>query len=181
MSIFSQRRSRQICKILWGATRPVGALSAQPRRTPPPRRAPCRHEPPVIFSGFGLDMLCKLSEMPCMKNVYRDRRRRSTVQQPRTNSASRPVDKPWINWLATADFVPTIGLHRILLVRTSGGTFRRYVLDASGGTRSLFPGRTVLSASSSDRTRPVAPPCTPLRSARGMFEFWIRQLTLNVV
>ena len=40
----------------------------------------------------------------------------------------------------------------------------------------LFPGRTVLSASSPDRPRPFALPCAPLRPAHGMFEFWTRQV-----
>ena len=42
---------------------------------------------------------------------------------------------PVINRLSTADFVPAFGLHRILLVRASGETFKRFVFDALGGTR----------------------------------------------
>ena len=105
--------------------------------------------------------------------------RRSTGQQPGTESASRPSHKPLTNRPSTADFVPAFGLHRISLVRASGRTFRQYVLDDLEGTREacgLFPGRTVLSASRPDRPRPVAPPCAPSRPACGMFGFWNRQV-----
>ena len=40
----------------------------------------------------------------------------------------------------------------------------------------LSPGRTVLSASNPARPRPAALPCAPTRPARGMFEFWVRQI-----
>ena len=53
----------------------------------------------------------------------------------RKKSASRPVDKPRMNRLSTADFVPAFGLYRISLVRASGGTFKRPVFDALGGPR----------------------------------------------
>ena len=41
-----------------------------------------------------------------MKRVTETKRRRSTVRQPGTKSASRPGDKPLINRWSTADFVP---------------------------------------------------------------------------
>ena len=63
-------------------------------------------------------------DMPCMKRVYKDKRRRSTGRRPGTKSASRP-----------ADFHPRFGLHKILVVSASGETFRRLVFDALGGTR----------------------------------------------
>ena len=48
-----------------------------------------------------------LPPMPCMKRVYRYRnRRRSTVQQPRTESTSRPAVKSQLNCGSTAGFVP---------------------------------------------------------------------------
>ena len=37
--------------------------------------------------------------------------------------------------MSTVDFVLAFGLHRISLVRSSAEMFRRYVLDALGGTR----------------------------------------------
>ena len=40
----------------------------------------------------------------------------------------------------------------------------------------VFPGRTVLLASSPARPRPAAPPGALTRLARGMSRFWIRQL-----
>ena len=41
--------------------------------------------------------------MPCMKMIYRDKkRRRSTGQQPGTKSAHGPADKPLINRSSTA-------------------------------------------------------------------------------
>ena len=106
------------------------------------------------------------------------KKRRSTSQQPGKQSASRPSDKPLTNRLSTGDFVPAFGLHWISLVRASGETFKQYVLDAldlGGSEGGLFPGRTVLSASSSDRPSPVAPLCAPSRHARGMFRFWTRR------
>ena len=42
---------------------------------------------------------------------------------------------PLINRLSSGDFVPTLGLHRISLVRASGEAFRRLVFDALEGTR----------------------------------------------
>ena len=48
-----------------------------------------------------------------------------------------------------------------------------------GCERRLFPGRTVLSASSPDRPCPAALPCAPTRPTRGMFGFWIRQVVLH--
>ena len=65
--------------------------------------------------------------------------RRSTGQQPRTKSASRPVDKPQMNRLSTADFVPAFGLHKISLVCASGKTLRGRVFDALEGTRDPCP------------------------------------------
>ena len=81
--------------------------------------------------------------------------------------------------MSTGDVVPAFGLHKISLVRASEDMFRQYVLDAldlGGYEGGLFPGRTVLSASSYDRPSPVAPLCAPSRHARGMFGFWIRQV-----
>ena len=47
------------------------------------------------------------------KSLQRQKRRRSTSGHPGSKSASRPADKPRINRLSTADFVPAFGLHRI--------------------------------------------------------------------
>ena len=59
-----------------------------------------------------------------MKRVYRDKRRRSTGQQPERKSASRPADKPRMNHWSTAGFVPPsiyIGFRLfVLLGRRSG-------------------------------------------------------------
>ena len=65
-------------------------------------------------------------------------------------------------------FCSFIGLHRISLVRASGGTFRRRVFDVLGSNCSVgVPARP----------RPAAPPCAPTRPARGMSGFWTRQVT----
>ena len=40
-----------------GPPDPSASRSARLRRVPPPRRAPRRHEPPVVCSSFGLDSL----------------------------------------------------------------------------------------------------------------------------
>ena len=40
----------------------------------------------------------------------------------------------------------------------------------------VSPGPTFLSASSPAQLHPAAPPCAPTRPARGMSEFWIRQV-----
>ena len=60
------------------------------------------------------------------KGLQRQKRRRSTGQQPRTKSAPRPADKPRFN----RSFRSFIGLHRISLVCSSGETFRRRLFDA---------------------------------------------------
>ena len=70
-----------------------------------------------------------------MRKVYKEKKQRSTGQQPRRKSASRPGDKPRINRSSTADFVPAFDLHIISLVLASGETFRRRFFDALGGTR----------------------------------------------
>ena len=69
------------------------------------------------------------------KGLQRQKRRRSTGQQPGTTSARGPADKPRINRGSTGDFVPAFGLHRISLVRASGKTFRRRFHDALEGMR----------------------------------------------
>ena len=75
-------------------------------------------------------------DMPCMKRVYRDKKASVHWSAARKKkSASRLGDKPLTNRLSTTNFVPAFGLHRILLVRASGETFRRRVFDALGGTR----------------------------------------------
>ena len=59
-----------------------------------------------------------------MKRVYRDKKASFTGRQPGTKSASRPGDKPLINRLSTAGFVPPsvyIGIRLfVLLGRCSG-------------------------------------------------------------
>ena len=51
-------------------------------------------------------MLGLFLDMPCMKRVSNEKRRRSTGRQPGTKSASHPADKPRINRGSTGDFVP---------------------------------------------------------------------------
>ena len=76
----------------------------------------------------------KFPNMPCMKRVYRDKKRPSTDRQPGTKSASRPGDKPLTNHLSTADFVSAFGAHKILLFRAFEKTFRRRFCEALRGT-----------------------------------------------
>ena len=45
----------------------------------------------------------------------------------------------------------------------------------------MFPGRIILLALNLAGSRPAAPPGAPTRPARGMFEFWIRQVRLKKI
>ena len=96
-------------------------------------------------------LILKFPDMPCIKSVDKEKRRRSTGQQQGTRGASRPAVKPIVNRLSTADFVPTFGLHRISLVRASWRTFMQYFINALEGKREacflgkLFCRRPVLT------------------------------------
>ena len=95
------------------------------RRPFRPGHAPPRPDPLVVCPGFGLGRFCfKFPDMPCMKRVYRDKRCRSTGQQPGTKNAFRPAIKPLVNRGSTAHFVPPIvyiGFRLfVLLERRSG-------------------------------------------------------------
>ena len=75
------------------------------------------------------------------KGFTKTKRRRSTGQQPRRKRASRPADKPRINWWWTAGqpwvnrgFCSSVGLNRISLVRAPGKMFRRCIFGALEGT-----------------------------------------------
>ena len=52
------------------------------------------HLPNFLFTILGIFIF---PDMPCMKRVYRDKKRRSTGQQPGRKSAYRPGDKPVMN------------------------------------------------------------------------------------
>ena len=102
----------------------------------------------------------KFPDMPCMKRAYKDKRRRSTGQQPGAMSASRPADKPRVN----RGFCSPAGLNRMSLVRASEEMFGTIVFDALGDTRDGFflRGETC--------RRPMLPgspcPAAPLCAAR---------------
>ena len=121
----------------------------------------------------------RFPDMPCLKKFTGIKRRRSTSRHLGTKSASRPGDKLVTNRLSTGDFVPAFGLHRVSLVRASGGTFRRCVHDALEGTRDAYLlGRLLFRRPVLTDAAPP-PPCAPTRPARGMFGFWTRQVCTN--
>ena len=114
----------------------------------------------------------KCPYMPCMRRVYRDK---ASVHwsAARKKSASRPGDKPRMNRLSTADFVPAFGLPRVSLVRTSGETFGRLVFDALEGPRDACPLGDQFCWHHPVLPDPAWPPRrAPPRPARGMFGFW---------
>ena len=114
---------------------------------------------PLLFVLLQLLLLLIFPDMPCIKRFTETKRRRSTLQQPRTKSASLPADNPRINRSSTARCVPP----------SVDISFRLFVLLE----------RIVLSASSPARLRLAAPPCASTRRARGMCGFWIRQVLLH--
>ena len=137
--------------------------SARPIPAAPPC-APTR--PPHCMSGFWIRQMLQVvipRHALDEKRFTKTKSRRSTGQQPRTKSASRPADEPLRNRLSTAGFVPAFGLHRISLVRASGETFRRRLFDAWGGTRDacllgvLFCRRPVLLGSAPPPRRAPRP------------------------
>ena len=115
----------------------------------------------IVFGGL-LDIITghALHE----KGLQRQNRRRSTGQQLGTKSASRPADKPQVNRLSTADFVPAFGLHRISLVRASEEMLRTIVFDAPEETSD----GCVLRGETRRRSILPSPPCpaAPLCAAR---------------
>ena len=87
------------------------------------------------LTGAAFSLTIQFPDMFCLKRVYKDKRGRSTDQQPGTKGAPRPVDKPRINRLSTGDFVPACGLNRVSLVGASEGMFRTGFFVALEGTR----------------------------------------------
>ena len=131
------------------------------------------HEPrsfwPMQRLPYRLPLECHLIPGHALrKQSSKKKTCRSTGQQPRKKSASRPRDKPQMNRLFTRDFVPAFGLHKISLVRASRKTFKRRVFDAFECEGRLSPERTVLLPFTPARSRPAASPCTPTRPARCM-------------
>ena len=131
--------------------------------------------------------LCKITNMIKQipghalreKGLQRQKSVESTGQQPGTKSASRPADKPVTHRLSTGGFVPAFGLHRVSLVRASGRTFRRRVLDSLEGARNAC----LLGELFCRRQSCPTPPRRPaVRSdpTRGMLGFWIRQVSINM-
>ena len=95
--------------------------------------------------------------MPCMKRVYKDKQALVHWSAARTNSASRPGDKPVVN----RGFCSSNGLHRISLVRASEELFRTVVFDALEGTRDgcVLREQTRRRPILPGPPRPAAPPC----------------------
>ena len=76
------------------------------------------------------------------KGSQRQKKRRSTGQQPGTKSASRPADKPRINRWSTAGQPRALFFHRFtsdFACSCFWETFKRRVSDALGGTRQACP------------------------------------------
>ena len=94
-----------------------------------------------------------------------------------SSQEQRALHVPRLNRSSTADFVPAFDLHRISLVRASGGTFRHYVLDALEGTREacllggLFCRRAVLSDPAPSPRRALRPDRPVVCSGLGFEKF----------
>ena len=97
-------------------------------------------------------------DMPCMKKGFTGtKRRRSTDQQPGEKSASRPADKPLMNWLSTTGFVPPsvyMGFRLFVLLGRRSGDGSSMLWKYEGG---LSP----RCRSVSTRRAPSAPAAAP--------------------
>ena len=134
----------------------------------------------ATWTGLGMCGFWVRQEIKICKDK---KRRRCTREHIETKKAYRIVDKPVTNCSSTGhklvvscDFVPAFGLNKYFVCSCFWGdvqeTFHRCLRGYEGR---LSPGRIVLSASCSARLCPAAPPRAPIRPARGMFGFLIRQ------
>ena len=114
-----------------------------------------------------------------MKRAYKNiKMRRSSDQQQRTNSDSRPADQSLINRSSTGCCVHH-GFHRVSFIRVSEEISNFLFLDALeskrvscflGGPTAWYPIHPALP-------RPTAPPCAaPPRPARGVSNLRNRQI-----
>ena len=73
-------------------------------------------------------------DMPCMRRVYRDKRRPFNGLQPGTKSGRRPADGSLVN----RSLCSFVGLHRVSFVRASEVMFGTVLFDALDGKRDGF-------------------------------------------
>ena len=110
-----------------------------------------------------------------MKKVYAQRQSRYVGQQPGTKSGRRPGDKPVINRLSTAGFVPPsvyIGFPLFVLPRKRSGQLSSMPWGARGSVVSTDP-----SASRPVRSRSALPPRRPaLRRPEPFSPWYVRVL-----
>ena len=107
------------------------------------------------------------------------RRRRYTRQQPGTKSGRRPGDKPRINRLSTAGFVPAsvyIGFPLFVLPETHPGSHSSIVWRVRGTVFSFANSPVGVLCCPSPPGPAVLPCAAPYRPARGISGFWIRQV-----
>ena len=117
------------------------------------------------------------------EKAYREKRRRSTGQQPgQTALLVSAINRlptayqPLINRSSTARCVPPsfyIGFRLFVLLENHKETCLRYFRECESR---LSTGQTVLSAPRPARPRPAVPMCAPTRPARGMSGFWTPQV-----
>ena len=136
---------------------------------------------PIFFFCFSSN---PFPDMPCVKRFTETNRRRYSGQQPGTKSARGPADKPRMNRLSTAGFVPPsvyIGFPLFVLAKRRSGQLSTIPWRARG-TVGFLATRPVGILFCPALLRPAAPPCAaPTRTARGMFGFWTRQVLCSSI
>ena len=125
-----EERLSTLCTRAWWMPNQIGTFFApmpcmkgffKDERTKEHRAAARGELQPVSFrlKVFQFIVVCLFSclhvlfpDMPCMKRVYRDTKRRSTGQQQGRKSDFRPAGKPRMNRLSTAGQPRVLFLHR---------------------------------------------------------------------
>ena len=109
-----------------------------------------------------------------MKTVYRDKKASVHWSAAKNKERFSPRGLTARHPLVNREFVPTFGLHRILLVRAFGETFMQYFFDALEGTRvacflgELFCRRPVLIDSIPSPRRALRPDAPVICSGFGI-------------
>ena len=135
-------------------------------------------------------------EIPCTKNNTETKRRRS-IGQRSSSQKQRALVIPGINCLSTDDRMLRFGLQRIFFFLSFEKTSRPVVFGALAGKKAgcllgaptcRRPAPSALPWPAPSRSAPPRPPrhCAsprpaPLRSARGVSRFRIRQVGLHMI